>query len=131
MKPIKIDKRVNIQRPRWGGKRIFTAALKTEQNQVYMEGLIRGWSPLSPAEILGQFQAIRLGVSLFGVRSEFVPSSFRVRSEFVRRCLVRSCHTARSAHLEITRFFGASHCLTSTSVHISTRALARQVVTGA
>jgi hypothetical protein len=30
--------------------------------QVYTEGVVRGWTPLEPANVMGQWQAIRLGV---------------------------------------------------------------------
>mmetsp|Transcript_30497 Transcript_30497/g.68390 ORF Transcript_30497/g.68390 Transcript_30497/m.68390 type:complete len:316 (+) Transcript_30497:61-1008(+) len=46
----------------WGGKRIYGAKLTRKQNEVYIDGIVRGWTPLMPANNLGQFQAMRLGV---------------------------------------------------------------------
>mmetsp|Transcript_84456 Transcript_84456/g.169027 ORF Transcript_84456/g.169027 Transcript_84456/m.169027 type:complete len:349 (-) Transcript_84456:214-1260(-) len=45
-----------------GGKRIFGAKLSRKQNEVYIDGLVRGWSPIAPANVMGQFQAMRLNV---------------------------------------------------------------------
>jgi len=47
----------------WGGKRLFAAKLSRKQNEVFLDGLVRGWTPLEPATVMGQFQAIRLGVN--------------------------------------------------------------------
>lgn len=43
----------------WGGKRIWAGVT---DDYYFMEGTVRGWSPLSPASVLGQWQAKRLGV---------------------------------------------------------------------
>jgi len=51
----------------WNGKRIFSAPLRDRNSEVYLEGLVRGWAPFTPAEVMGQWQAIRLGVD----RSEY------------------------------------------------------------
>jgi hypothetical protein len=42
--------------------------------QVYTEGVVRGWTPLEPANVMGQWQAIRLGVDRkpFGKITSFV-----------------------------------------------------------
>jgi hypothetical protein len=43
----------------WGGKKIWAGVI---DDFYFMEGTVRGWSPLSPASVLGQWQAKRLGV---------------------------------------------------------------------
>mmetsp|Transcript_22516 Transcript_22516/g.25634 ORF Transcript_22516/g.25634 Transcript_22516/m.25634 type:complete len:247 (+) Transcript_22516:169-909(+) len=43
----------------WLGKRIWAG---TTDDYYYVEGTIRGWSPISPASVIGQWQARRLGV---------------------------------------------------------------------
>jgi hypothetical protein len=43
----------------WGGKKIWAGVI---DDYYFMEGTVRGWSPLSPASVLGQWQAKRLGV---------------------------------------------------------------------
>ena len=29
---------------------------------IFLDGTVRGWSPISPASVIGQWQAVRLGV---------------------------------------------------------------------
>lgn len=43
----------------WLGKRIWAG---TVDDFYYVQGTIRGWSPISPASVIGQWQAKRLGV---------------------------------------------------------------------
>jgi hypothetical protein len=43
----------------WLGKRIWAGTIN---DFYYLEGTVRGWSPLSPASVVGGWQAIRLGV---------------------------------------------------------------------
>lgn len=43
----------------WGGKKIWAG---TVDDYYYLQGTIRGWSPIAPASVLGQWQAKRLGV---------------------------------------------------------------------
>jgi hypothetical protein len=43
----------------WLGKKIWAG---TVDDYYYMQGTIRGWNPISPASVLGQWQAKRLGV---------------------------------------------------------------------
>lgn len=43
----------------WGGKKIWAGVI---DDYYFIEGTVRGWSPLSPASVLGQWQAKRLGV---------------------------------------------------------------------
>jgi len=43
----------------WGGKKIWAGVV---DDYYYLQGTIRGWSFLSPAEVLGGWQAKRLGV---------------------------------------------------------------------
>ena len=43
----------------WFGKQIWAGTI---EDFYYLEGTVRGWSPLSPASVIGQWQAIRLGV---------------------------------------------------------------------
>ncbi|KAL7551119.1 hypothetical protein ACHAWF_014318, partial [Thalassiosira exigua] len=49
----------------WLGKRIWAG---TVEDYYYLEGTVRGWSPLSPASVVGQWQAVRLGVTDGGER---------------------------------------------------------------
>ncbi|KAJ1455195.1 hypothetical protein M885DRAFT_617350 [Pelagophyceae sp. CCMP2097] len=44
----------------WNGKRLLSARLQGDGN--YLSGYVRGWKPWDTASVLGQFQAIRLGV---------------------------------------------------------------------
>ncbi|KAL7462025.1 hypothetical protein ACHAXS_002423 [Conticribra weissflogii] len=44
----------------WLGKQIWAGTL---EDYYFMEGTVRGWSPISPASVIGQWQGIRLGVS--------------------------------------------------------------------
>lgn len=44
----------------WAGKRLFCAGL---ESPAYIEGIIKGWGPWFPAGVMGQWQAIRLGVN--------------------------------------------------------------------
>jgi len=44
----------------WLGKKIWAGVV---DDYYYLQGSIRGWSPLSPASVLGQWQFKRLGVS--------------------------------------------------------------------
>ncbi len=43
----------------WLGKRIWAGTI---DDYYYAQGTIRGWNPLSPASVVGQWQAKRLGV---------------------------------------------------------------------
>ena len=43
----------------WLGKRIWAGTI---DDYYYVQGTIRGWSPISPASVVGQWQAKRLGV---------------------------------------------------------------------
>ncbi len=43
----------------WFGKKIWAGAV---EDYYFMEGTVRGWSPISPASVVGQWQAKRLGV---------------------------------------------------------------------
>mmetsp|Transcript_2305 Transcript_2305/g.2788 ORF Transcript_2305/g.2788 Transcript_2305/m.2788 type:complete len:256 (-) Transcript_2305:50-817(-) len=43
----------------WLGKKIWAGSV---EDFYYVEGTIRGWSPISPASVVGQWQAKRLGV---------------------------------------------------------------------
>ncbi|KAL7516909.1 hypothetical protein ACHAWX_001878, partial [Stephanocyclus meneghinianus] len=43
----------------WFGKKIWAGTI---EDFYYLEGTVRGWSPVSPASVIGQWQAIRLGV---------------------------------------------------------------------
>ncbi len=43
----------------WLGKRIWAGVI---DDYYYVQGTIRGWSPISPASVVGQWQAKRLGV---------------------------------------------------------------------
>jgi hypothetical protein len=43
----------------WFGKKIWAGSV---DDFYYMQGTIRGWNPISPASVLGQWQAKRLGV---------------------------------------------------------------------
>lgn len=43
----------------WLGKKIWAGTL---DDYYFVEGTIRGWSPISPASVVGQWQAKRLGV---------------------------------------------------------------------
>ena len=42
----------------WFGKQIWAGTI---EDFYFLEGTVRGWSPLSPASVIGQWQAIRLG----------------------------------------------------------------------
>ncbi|KAL9181665.1 hypothetical protein ACHAXT_012008 [Thalassiosira profunda] len=42
----------------WFGKQIWAG---TVEDFYYLEGTVRGWSPISPASVDGQWQAVRLG----------------------------------------------------------------------
>lgn len=42
----------------WLGKQIWAGTI---EDFYYLEGTVRGWSPISPASVDGQWQAIRLG----------------------------------------------------------------------
>jgi len=44
----------------WNGKRLFSARVGADGN--FVEGVVRGWKPFESATIMGQWQAIRLGV---------------------------------------------------------------------
>jgi len=46
----------------WGGKRILSCKLAQKQNEAYIEGMVRGWTPLTAASVMGQWQALRLGI---------------------------------------------------------------------
>ena len=41
------------------GKKIWAGTI---DDFYYLEGTVRGWSPISPASVDGQWQAVRLGV---------------------------------------------------------------------
>jgi len=43
----------------WFGKQIWAGTI---DDFYYLEGTVRGWSPISPASVVGQWQATRLGV---------------------------------------------------------------------
>jgi len=43
----------------WFGKKIWAGNI---DDFYYLEGTVRGWSPISPASVVGQWQGIRLGV---------------------------------------------------------------------
>jgi len=43
----------------WFGKQIWAGAV---EDYYFMEGTVRGWSPLSPASVVGQWQMKRLGI---------------------------------------------------------------------
>ncbi len=43
----------------WFGKKIWAGSV---EDYYFMEGTVRGWSPISPASVVGQWQAKRLGV---------------------------------------------------------------------
>lgn len=43
----------------WFGKQIWAGTI---EDFYFLEGTVRGWSPLSPASVEGQWQAVRLGV---------------------------------------------------------------------
>ena len=43
----------------WFGKQIWAGTI---DDFYYLEGTVRGWSPISPASVEGQWQAVRLGV---------------------------------------------------------------------
>ena len=43
----------------WMGKKIWAGTI---EDFYYLEGTVRGWGPLSPASVVGQWQAIRLGI---------------------------------------------------------------------
>ena len=43
----------------WGGKKIWAG---TVDDFYYIQGTVRGWSPISPASVVGQWQCRRLGV---------------------------------------------------------------------
>ena len=42
----------------WLGKKIWAGTI---DDFYFLEGTVRGWSPISPASVVGQWQAIRLG----------------------------------------------------------------------
>ena len=42
----------------WLGKQIWAGTI---EDFYYLDGTVRGWSPISPASVVGQWQAIRLG----------------------------------------------------------------------
>mmetsp|Transcript_19242 Transcript_19242/g.27064 ORF Transcript_19242/g.27064 Transcript_19242/m.27064 type:complete len:240 (+) Transcript_19242:67-786(+) len=44
----------------WFGKQIWAGSV---DDYYYIQGTVRGWSPISPASVLGQWQSSRLGVS--------------------------------------------------------------------
>lgn len=44
----------------WLGKKIWAG---TVDDFYYLQGTVRGWSPISPASVVGQWQAKRLGIS--------------------------------------------------------------------
>ena len=44
----------------WNGKRLFSARVGADGN--FVEGVVRGWKPFESATIMGEWQAIRLGV---------------------------------------------------------------------
>mmetsp|Transcript_17924 Transcript_17924/g.43107 ORF Transcript_17924/g.43107 Transcript_17924/m.43107 type:complete len:250 (+) Transcript_17924:67-816(+) len=43
----------------WFGKQIWAGTI---EDFYYLEGTVRGWGPISPASVVGQWQAVRLGV---------------------------------------------------------------------
>ena len=43
----------------WNGKRIYSAKLVTNTCDMYLEGQIKGWTPLKSLEVMGTFQAVR------------------------------------------------------------------------
>ena len=43
----------------WFGKQIWAGTI---DDFYYLEGTVRGWSPISPASVVGQWQGVRLGV---------------------------------------------------------------------
>jgi hypothetical protein len=43
----------------WLGKKIWAGTI---EDFYYLEGTVRGWSPISPASVVGQWQGVRLGV---------------------------------------------------------------------
>jgi len=43
----------------WFGKKIWAGPIN---DYYFMQGTVRGWNPISPASVLGQWQMIRLGV---------------------------------------------------------------------
>eukprot|EP00579_Thalassiosira_antarctica_P000640 CAMPEP_0201867544 /NCGR_PEP_ID=MMETSP0902-20130614/1732_1 /ASSEMBLY_ACC=CAM_ASM_000551 /TAXON_ID=420261 /ORGANISM="Thalassiosira antarctica, Strain CCMP982" /LENGTH=289 /DNA_ID=CAMNT_0048392711 /DNA_START=39 /DNA_END=908 /DNA_ORIENTATION=+ len=43
----------------WFGKQIWAGTI---EDFYYLEGTVRGWSPISPASVVGQWQGVRLGV---------------------------------------------------------------------
>eukprot|EP00584_Thalassiosira_punctigera_P001243 CAMPEP_0172525866 /NCGR_PEP_ID=MMETSP1067-20121228/890_1 /TAXON_ID=265564 ORGANISM="Thalassiosira punctigera, Strain Tpunct2005C2" /NCGR_SAMPLE_ID=MMETSP1067 /ASSEMBLY_ACC=CAM_ASM_000444 /LENGTH=269 /DNA_ID=CAMNT_0013309247 /DNA_START=22 /DNA_END=831 /DNA_ORIENTATION=+ len=43
----------------WLGKKIWAGTI---EDYYYLEGTVRGWSPISPASVVGQWQGVRLGV---------------------------------------------------------------------
>ncbi|EED90613.1 predicted protein [Thalassiosira pseudonana CCMP1335] len=43
----------------WFGKQIWAGTI---EDFYFLEGTVRAWSPISPASVIGQWQAIRLGV---------------------------------------------------------------------
>lgn len=43
----------------WFGKRIWAGSM---EDYYFQEGTVRGWSPIGPAAVIGQWQARRLGV---------------------------------------------------------------------
>ena len=49
----------------WNGKRLFSA--KVGDDPDFVEGIVRGWKPFESASVMGQWQAIRLGVERKGV----------------------------------------------------------------
>lgn len=44
----------------WHGRRLFSAKIGEDSN--YLEGVVRGWKPWDSATVMGQWEAIRLGV---------------------------------------------------------------------
>jgi len=43
----------------WFGKQIWAGTI---DDYYFLDGTVRGWSPISPASVIGQWQAVRLGV---------------------------------------------------------------------
>lgn len=43
----------------WLGKKIWAGTI---EDFYYLEGTVRGWGPISPASVVGQWQGVRLGV---------------------------------------------------------------------
>ena len=43
----------------WFGKQIWAGTI---EDFYYLEGTVRGWSPINPASVVGQWQGVRLGV---------------------------------------------------------------------